>query len=1024
MKFGKYLSKRHLDLPEYAQYFVDYKALKKLMKRLAALPAAENSEEARYERLQQNKSTFFFRLERELEKVTTFYSQKEAGLETRLDLLIQKRQAAASGSLGKLTRSSVAYISIHEGLQRFRRDLDRLEQFVELNATAFSKVLKKWDKQSRSHIKELYLSSAVEVQPMFHRDVLVSLSDKSNACMLEVEALAAGDSVVFEPVREQIPSSQVTELASDDLFNEFVSFATQYNSQVPGNQIKMKAWIAELRAGDDGEAVTRLTQVFLRAIPTLVSDDALMALWDTGLVQNKSTEEVASRTVLHLCAAYTSLSPDAAAERVGGLVTNKGITREKIFDQVLARGEVDINALDAYGRTPLIYATMHNRRDFLLKLLKSGALMNHHDNDNLTALHYSIFNRYLGCVEDLLDAGAQTGGIDPERQYVPLNFACQHGAYNAVVLLLKKRGKDPMIADAEGLYPLHTVARSGYASIIPVLVAAGASVNQVDRLYGWTPLMYAASGGQSRAVSALLAAGADHTILDEKGRSALFYAAWEGHTSCFKSLSAALGPNSKDISRSDVESVPEFNLMEGIKLGDSQKIEEDEVEEGEYEDEDSANLANAEVDMSDIPMLELPPPIMPLKRYGHNFLDAKKVIAQIRDVQIHFDKDRRGLRAGRLCLTSSSTRDSIPRNLPLPVPARDYVQTFEVDQLDRLSLTFEVMPTFGTRLLAKAVATPNIFSAEDGESGRHARQVSLSMLDLMLRPVGMLEFTFLVVKPYPGPTLDIIKYDTYWKSTAQQPATSTPIPTLSYVTASSLHGEHERIVVTLTCDLVPILMDMMFEIAPGVSVATPLFTFAELCRLKPDIVSLEQWYLGDHGRINIHLPFPTMAESRKIPVRWPAMNTYIDEVLSVVFANARKASSHTRSLVFSSTHPEICAILNWKQPNYPVFFCATAMRTDGLYSTVNHLETSEDSLDELTVCKSLREASLYAATNNIMGIIAPADILRVVPAVIPAIRATGLVLVADALSDSKTMIEGVDGVHCNSKLEFPRKIGM
>lgn len=30
MKFGKYLAKRQLDLPEYANYFINYKALKKV----------------------------------------------------------------------------------------------------------------------------------------------------------------------------------------------------------------------------------------------------------------------------------------------------------------------------------------------------------------------------------------------------------------------------------------------------------------------------------------------------------------------------------------------------------------------------------------------------------------------------------------------------------------------------------------------------------------------------------------------------------------------------------------------------------------------------------------------------------------------------------------------------------------------------------------------------------------------------------------------------------------------------------
>ena len=35
----------------------------------------------------------------------------------------------------------------------------------------FRKILKKWDKRSRSTTKELYLSRQVEIQPVFNRQV-------------------------------------------------------------------------------------------------------------------------------------------------------------------------------------------------------------------------------------------------------------------------------------------------------------------------------------------------------------------------------------------------------------------------------------------------------------------------------------------------------------------------------------------------------------------------------------------------------------------------------------------------------------------------------------------------------------------------------------------------------------------------------------------------------------------------------------------------------------------------------------
>src|ERR1700722_6289717 len=45
------------------------------------------------------------------------------------------------------------------------------QQFVEINATGFRKILKKWDKRSTSSTKELYLARQVDIQPVFNRQV-------------------------------------------------------------------------------------------------------------------------------------------------------------------------------------------------------------------------------------------------------------------------------------------------------------------------------------------------------------------------------------------------------------------------------------------------------------------------------------------------------------------------------------------------------------------------------------------------------------------------------------------------------------------------------------------------------------------------------------------------------------------------------------------------------------------------------------------------------------------------------------
>ncbi|KAM0756333.1 SPX-domain-containing protein [Meredithblackwellia eburnea MCA 4105] len=184
MKFGKQIQSQQT--PGWGSYYVDYKGLKKIINSLAkgrpadaALLAAgirpprpETEEPLHPDAaplintasvggggdgtlLQAHKAAFFFKLERELEKINTFYYQREATLKVRLRTLIDKRkllQASLSDSQGKvkgLSRDSSSYGALYEGFRNFERDLGRLQAYVEMNATAFRKILKKWDKACR-----------------------------------------------------------------------------------------------------------------------------------------------------------------------------------------------------------------------------------------------------------------------------------------------------------------------------------------------------------------------------------------------------------------------------------------------------------------------------------------------------------------------------------------------------------------------------------------------------------------------------------------------------------------------------------------------------------------------------------------------------------------------------------------------------------------------------------------------------------------------------------------------------------
>ncbi|KIL68227.1 hypothetical protein M378DRAFT_158768 [Amanita muscaria Koide BX008] len=65
----------------------------------------------------------------------------------------------------------VEWTAVEEGFRLLERDLGKLQQFIEINATGFRKILKKFDKHATSATKELYLSRQVDVQPVFNRQV-------------------------------------------------------------------------------------------------------------------------------------------------------------------------------------------------------------------------------------------------------------------------------------------------------------------------------------------------------------------------------------------------------------------------------------------------------------------------------------------------------------------------------------------------------------------------------------------------------------------------------------------------------------------------------------------------------------------------------------------------------------------------------------------------------------------------------------------------------------------------------------
>jgi cytidyltransferase-like protein len=221
MKFGKTLAER--TLKEWRFYSVDYKALKKSLKQ------DSSSDE------------FFAILEKSEAKSAKFYSDKQSWavnymvtLEKRVESLRESAEepgspsSFSSCSMSSLTNSSPTgiadftisldklsnrdsegnyewlkeeyrkmgkskhfqdFIYAKKALVTFDRELMLLLEFLELNKTAFSKILKKFDKQTGSSDREEHFAGIMERNPFLEGEELRDLSETVTGLIDEVNSL-------------------------------------------------------------------------------------------------------------------------------------------------------------------------------------------------------------------------------------------------------------------------------------------------------------------------------------------------------------------------------------------------------------------------------------------------------------------------------------------------------------------------------------------------------------------------------------------------------------------------------------------------------------------------------------------------------------------------------------------------------------------------------------------------------------------------------------------------------------------
>ena len=740
---------------------------------------------------------------------------------------------------------------------------------------------------AQSRTKELYLSRAVEVQPCFNRDIISDLSDQATSNLLELGAWAEGEGVQISSSRttESVVYEQAFETDEGGTDTQILQAATT------GNPTLLSDWISRLQetpgAGD------RFTRVFLAAISDS-PDVTINILLQSGLVNIHAEDGINERNCIHEAA-------------ING--------RESLLDSAIASG-VDVSRPDSFGRIPLHYACMHGQVNMVQKLLdRAPNTVDDKDHDNFSPLIHAIAHGEEACVKQLLIYGAR---IDPtsEADHVPLNLACQHSSAAIVQLLLEKNVR--LLPDAEGLFPQHLVARSGAKpDLLRLLEDYGADLDQRDKLYQWTPLFHAAAEGNIECMRLLLGRKVDPKLVDEKGLSSLYHATWEGHLECMLLLVAYHGEHSGQTSDL-IHQVPSTSRLP-IPTG-------------------------AAVDTDGIPKLSLPPPIIPIRRYGHSFLDTKTLIqitfeaTEVDPILLYHNSK---FPAARLTI-SSKVSDIIPRNIMLPIQEDSRNVAFQIDNPKSFAVDFDIYPTFGSKIIARGAALPHLFSAATSSLSYYC----VPLFDPRLRTIGQASFTSQVIKPFQGVPLEISEFATYWKATSQLESQPSAL-----ITGSSLSGDYLQVKVQLTNDGIPVLYPTWFIIYHGIEIPVCRLSYQQyglLCdqgqdrrniakrlveEYSADVISLQGILAQGYGSLqevlenlpgnvhmNIEVLYPTaIQEKEKHLGPITNINDFADAILGVVFKQSRHMREQSpeimRSIVFTSYNADLCTALNWKQPN-------------------------------------------------------------------------------------------------------------
>lgn len=1071
MKFAKSLLRNQV--PEWTQWYIDYKGLKKLINQACEQAATEGAVGDAVT------APFFYGVDRNAEMVESFYVTKFADLTRRMRHIESRKRHHVDEELDEL-------IGV---LLELRAQLRKLQWYAEVNKRGFVKILKKFDKKVGTQAQMRYLSSKILILGFTNAQTL-------NESIRRIS----------EYLSELVPIDGEMQDGTDHLLDDLV------NGRLVAHRNSHSSTRSNSGGNSDIETVRKLVDennhdALKQALETLpLPEPSLLNLLVRAISSTHSEECIP--VLLHYCNAIAN-APDfnnrnivhrsiIVEGRGGASVVPSNITAgaepnpdslplkipgtrdsetahclEILFNALTSeRLQTILVSLDQQLRTPIHYAARYGltQTTRLLVNTMSNDVCTWKDTEGQTPIDLAVAHNQPLTLEILLENQPSL-----EKSQLLLVASRLNNAEILSVLLSHGADVDTQNTDS-GETSLHIASKYGHKECVSTLLKYGASLEIPDRLFNWTPLFLAGADGNYEIAKMLMEAGASINGVDISGWTAKEHAALRGHIE----LSRLFPPG-------PLPANSEFNSNEALTRRRKSEVSPE-----------------------------------PIKTFGHRYLENLNeclVLVTIGSRDLRYNDSPVSLssvpvsEAGKtqldttlsLKIHASGCRGE-PFMVDLPITelglATEPIAFYTQNPKD-VQIFFDIIPTYSAKkpVLGRGVAHLADCAKETGPRlVTLDRRQSVPLLESStLRCLGSVNFELLVVNPFDHPNMGIKNKSTYWRSlitsrvighrglgknTLSKTSLQLGENTVeSFIQAANLGASYVEFDVQLTRDGVPVIYhdflvgDSGFDLAMhsmtldqfmnihrpirGRSVehrkdrqstaSSPLPPEAapdkrsKSLQTKVDDSSLNfavermkftrdfqlRGYKGNVPGMHIQSQFATLVElftalppglGFNVECKYPMLDEAEDECMDCIAPELnywvdtvlQVIYDHKgdRDIILSSFNPDLCVMLSLKQPSIPVLFL-----TESGSSPMHDVRAS-----------SLQEGIRFAKRWNLLGIVSEATPLIDCPRLVRVVKESGLVCFTYGSENNvpenarRQLKAGVDAVIVDSVLAIRKEL--